>query len=303
MLGSPPLPHKDQEATLFKASFTGPDLEQGWQWVREDAPAWNLGCDGIALTARPGGIWGQVFADIRAPPLLLRPLEKANACEVTVAMPPTPGQHGEQAGLFWYVDDNNYAKLVVEWGSEGTASVVLAREQDGTPAVVGKAALEAEEAVAPIRLRLELSADGSQLSGVVVGAYYMRLVGSCSAVAGIQGGSSPDVVSPSSSIGVAFHGGGEAGFVEGRVAHLSDFASIAVRPNRVQWTGGATAAAIAHAQPLQQAGYAPPAPGAGLTLSPDLSEEERAQVAALLGGMGGAVPYEAPCAEDGQQSG
>ena len=37
----------------------------------------------------------------------------------------------EQAGLFWYHDDSNYAKLVVEWMKDGTVSIVMAQEVDG----------------------------------------------------------------------------------------------------------------------------------------------------------------------------
>lgn len=302
-MGAPPLPQADQEAVVFRAAFAGPELEQGWQWVREDAATWSLGSDGIALVASLGGIWGQAFADIPAPSLLLRPLEAANACEVTVRMPNAPGQHGEQAGLFWYLDDNNYAKLVVEWFPDGTASVVLAREVDSVPSVIGQASLETDEVFAPIRLRLELSNDGSQLSGVIVGAYYMRLVGSCTAIGpGSCGESTCDSTAPPS-IGIAFHGGGKDGFVEGRVAHLSDFSSIVVRPNRVQWAGGAAGATAPPThQCFDEADYAPPAPGAlGLTLSPDLTEEERLQVTALLagvGGAGGAVPYTFPSVEE-----
>merc|ERR1711920_508444 len=108
----------------------------------------------------------------------------ANACEVTVEVPPTPGNFGEQAGLFWYFDDDNYVKLVMEWMQDGNASIVLARESqaDGGPEVAASITLDEEEVQQPLRLRFEVSPDGLKLSGVLVGAYYMRLIGSCSAV-------------------------------------------------------------------------------------------------------------------------
>eukprot|EP00931_Biecheleriopsis_adriatica_P123335 TRINITY_DN98368_c0_g1_i1.p1 TRINITY_DN98368_c0_g1~~TRINITY_DN98368_c0_g1_i1.p1 ORF type:complete len:326 (-),score=91.89 TRINITY_DN98368_c0_g1_i1:52-975(-) len=285
----------DEEASDFADSLAGP-LQEGWQWLREEHTKWAFRGDGIDITMKPGGLWGKVFAELPTPALLLRPLGSANACEVTVVMPSAPGSFGEQAGLFWYFDENNYAKLVVEWMKNGSASIVLAREsKDEEPKVFGKIPLDDDEVQEAVRLRLELSSDGLQLSGVMVGAYYMRLVGSCSA----KWESALESSGPS--VGVSAHGGTDSD--DDRIAHLSDFSAICVRPNRVQWDG--IGGPVRPQQSPAQAGYAPPGPGAGLaglTLSPTLSEEERAQVAAMLLAASGEQGDESeePSAADGQ---
>lgn len=283
MLSAPARPQHEQEAIIFSDPLAGPDLEEGWLWIREDNLAWSFGNDGLHFVTKPGGIWGRVFAEQPAPPLLLRQLAGANACEVTVTMPSTPGKFGEQAGLFWRHDDSNYVKLVVEWMQDGSASVVLAREHDGEPAVCGQADLDEDEVHDSVRLRLELSADGSQLSGIIVCPYYMRLVARCS-VNDVTEGSSPLV-------GVSAHGSTPEGALARRAAHFAKFDAIAVQTNRVQWGADAAAVASAHlVQPPPQSGYLPPPLGAdfaGMTLSPDMSEEDRSRVAALLMSVSG----------------
>merc|ERR1712194_501141 len=183
----------------------------------------------------------------------------------------------------------NYVKLVVEWMKDGSAAVVLAREAAGEANVVTKIPLDSDEAHEPQRLRLERSADGAQISGVIVGAYYMRLVGSCSADFGLD--------SKPANFGLSAHGG-KPDAVEVRSATFSKFQSISVMTNRVQWAGGAAANmaelqnssaptdpanegySAAQAPPLAE-DYTPPAPG-GWTLSNDLTDEQRSKIAALL---------------------
>lgn len=275
----------EAERILFHANLDGPQLESGWQWVREDADGWRFGqSGGMEFAANPGGLCGQVFADLPGPPLLLRPLDGANACEVTLTMPPAPGGFREQAGIFWYLNDNNYAKLVIEWMQDGTANMVLAREQHGDYVVCSQCPLDEEEATEPTRLRLEMSADGSQLNGCVVGSYYTRLIGSCPASSSTWGDNGEE--SGSLLFGISAHGGA----ARGRMAHFAKFDAIAVKANRVQWADAAATVPQAMAFPPQtqpsapptQNGYEPPAPGAGWVMSPDLSEEARNQIAALL---------------------
>eukprot|EP00933_Yihiella_yeosuensis_P078115 TRINITY_DN8922_c1_g1_i1.p1 TRINITY_DN8922_c1_g1~~TRINITY_DN8922_c1_g1_i1.p1 ORF type:complete len:321 (+),score=82.96 TRINITY_DN8922_c1_g1_i1:3-965(+) len=285
-------PAPASEQTVFETTFAGPALDSCWKWNREDDQAWRFANDGsgIELVTKPGGLWGSTFAALPPPTLLLQPLGDANACEVTVTMPSARGKFGEQAGLFWYFDDNNYAKLVVEWMEDGSASVVLGQECEGKPAVVSSASLDEDQVSEPIRLRLERSSNGSELSGVIVGAYYMRLVGSCST-------SGWENQSKEASIGISAHGGEAESFEQGRSAHFTKFSAIAIQSNRVQW-GGAPGRAEPRAAPPQDESFAPPAPGAGLTaasggadlsgwtLSSSLSEEDRNRVAELLGANG-----------------
>lgn len=248
----------------------------------------------MEFATNPGGL----CAELPPPPLLLRPLHGANACEVTVAMPPAPGGFREQAGLFWYLDDGNYAKLVVEYGQDGAAGIVLARAQRGEYVVCSQCPLDDEEAVEPTRLRLEMSSDGSELHGCLVGSYYTRQIGTCPASPSTWGDNAE--VSSSLLFGISAHGGA----ARGRTASFEKFAAIAVHTNRVQWgdaaatvpqafangpqTGnGYTSVTVPSGPPVQnEDGYAPPGPGAGWTLSPNLTEEQRGQIASLLGQSG-----------------
>ncbi len=56
---------------------------------------------------------------------------------------------GQQAGLFWYVDDNNYLKLVLEGMKDGGCAVVLAGEKNAVPAVIAKVPVAAKDILRP----------------------------------------------------------------------------------------------------------------------------------------------------------
>lgn len=270
---------EDAEAASFNDSLSGPALQESWRWEREEPGLWSFRGDGLEWTMKPNVLTGGA-TDLPAVPRLVRSLSGANACEVTVSMPDGTGSMGEQAGLFWHLSSDDYAKLVVQWGENGAASVTLAHVRANLePVVCGEISLDEDEVHEPIRLRLEQSADSRQLSGVVVGAYYMRLVGSCEVLS--------DVAPAAASISLSAQGGKAEGDL--RVVHFSKFAAIAVRANRVQWDGvGSLTPQQLGGPPPSQEGYSPPAPGmglsdfSGLTLSPALSEEQRAQVAAML---------------------
>merc|ERR1712060_671641 len=131
----------------------------------------------------------------------------------------------------------------------------------------GQAALDEEEVQEPTRLRLEMSADSSSLSGCVVGSYYTRLIGSCPASSATWGDNAH--VDALVSFGISAHGGcDEAGTLKRR-ACFADFTAIAVKPNRVQWDSPAQTVPQSLFAPTQsppsappvQEGYAPPAPG------------------------------------------
>jgi len=273
----------ESETALFRAQLVGPQLEDGWKWVRGDTERWRFGESGLELATKPGALPGQDSTEALAPALLLRPVDDANACEVTLTMPAFSGPVGEQAGLFWYSSDDNYVKLVVEWLQDRAASITLARRQAGEFVVCGKADLDEEEAQEPTRLRLEMSADGTQLSGCVVGSYYTRLIGSCQADTATWGDNA------TLSFGMGAYGGPDDASAK-RFATFSNFAAIFVKPNRVQWADAAATVPQAFASPSVQPLASPvqdgnefPAPGGGLVLSDDLTDEQRRQIAAMLG--------------------
>lgn len=112
---------------LFEDAFRQ-RLADGWSWVREDRGDWKL--DGHTLQVRltPGNLWEK---ENTARNLLLRDPPrgvKSFAAEVTVSH--SPVAFGEQAGLLWYWDDDNYIKLVKEF-YEGRTWAVFAVERDG----------------------------------------------------------------------------------------------------------------------------------------------------------------------------
>lgn len=80
---------------------------------------------------------------------------KAHVLEAKVSF--LPKNWGEQAGLFWYSNDHNYAKLVVEGMKDGTVALVFAVEIRGEPKVLHKEKLELRGSENELVLRLELS--------------------------------------------------------------------------------------------------------------------------------------------------
>ena len=114
-------------AVLFEDRFDG-KLAAGWSWVREDKDDWRLEGGALRIRATPGNLWE---ARNGARNLLLRPPPegtKSFVAEVTVTN--APATFGEQAGLLWHADDDNYVKLVKEFYDD-KVWVVLAAEQGG----------------------------------------------------------------------------------------------------------------------------------------------------------------------------
>eukprot|EP00971_Amphidinium_carterae_P187906 3729914-Amphidinium_carterae.2 len=161
---------------------------------------------------------------------------------------------------------------------DGSASCVLAKEVNGEPAVCEKLRLDDEDLSDMLRLRLEVSADGQQMSGALVRSFYMQLVGSC----GLDAALAP----AKARLGFSAHGGSGG---PDRRALFAEFAALSVRANRVQWNGsGGMQPPVAMVDPgsspyqAEEDDEEMPPPGAGLTISSMLSEEERKQVAAML---------------------
>ena len=103
-------------------------LADGWTWHREDRGDWKLADGTLQVRLTPGNLWEK---ENTARNLLLRPPPepaKAFAAEVTVSH--SPVAFGEQAGLLWYRDDDNYIKLVKEF-YEGRTWAVFAVERNG----------------------------------------------------------------------------------------------------------------------------------------------------------------------------
>jgi len=231
----------------------------------------------LAIQTKAGGIWGKFFNDNLASNFLLRPSpDGCTAFEVSVKL--QPRSFGEQAGLFWMRDDNNYVKLVVEGMKDGTVALVLAREVNGEAAVVNKVPIEAD--VSP-SIRLELSPDGEKISGLLDTGYCMRLIGSCDVKEILKEGSV--------CLGVGAHGGNPEA---PNWARFSSFRCLRIAANRIQFGAPMQASenkidGAESEDEEEEVLHAPetPQPG-GWVFSSALSAEERAKIQAMLVAQG-----------------
>ena len=156
---------------LFEENFIG-QLDHDWIWFHEQSTAWKVADGVLHLRTLPGTLWGEAN---NAHNFLLRTVdEMSNGLASRVTVTSHPRLMGEQAGLIWYLDDDNYIKLVKE-SLDGGQWIVLAREQDGQPELIDKTRISVESA----ELQLAL------LGGVVHGQFRTsptedwRTVGEC----------------------------------------------------------------------------------------------------------------------------
>ena len=127
---------------LFEENFIG-KLDQDWIWVHEEPNAWNVVDGALQLRTLPGTLWGD---SNNAHNFLLRSVDDmSNGLATRVAVTNHPHLMGEQAGLIWYLDDDNYIKFVKE-SLEGLEWIVLAREEGGQPELIAKTRISAESA-------------------------------------------------------------------------------------------------------------------------------------------------------------
>jgi len=135
---------------LFKDSFDG-GLQPGWQWVREDKDGWRIRDNELQVHSQFGRIWGGNNAKNLL--LVAKPL-KAVKMAASVGVAHKPKEKYEQAGPLWYVDDDNFVKLISEQ-IDGKMYVVTAREIEGRGKVVGKVVVPS----ANIQLRLKVESN------------------------------------------------------------------------------------------------------------------------------------------------
>ena len=246
--------------------------DSAWSWVRgppvfesggQDTGApWKTSVasrvedDGaLVVQTLPGGLWQTVFPDcgLSFPALLLTPVPpsihapapansespappRSRLC-FQLAVTLTPSSWGEQAGIFWYLDDSNYVKLVVEGGRDpaGSASVVFAAEEGGVARVLGKVPLtmpsspESADALPTQTLRVELSADGTSVSGLLDNGYCARVVGKGTVPAEMVGGEGGQGLTR---VGVSAHGGTAD---SGGRARFGRFSLLEIAGNRVSF--------------------------------------------------------------------
>ncbi len=143
---------------LFEDGFDG-ELQPAWKWIRVDADEWQIRDSQLRVRSQSGRIWGGNDAKNI---LLFQPSNTENV-EARVNVAHAPREKWEQAGLLWYVDDDNFVKLISEQ-IDGKMYAVIAREQGGRGQVFGKV-----EAPSPdMQLRLVVR------SGRVTGQWRIR---------------------------------------------------------------------------------------------------------------------------------
>jgi regulation of enolase protein 1 (concanavalin A-like superfamily) len=204
------------ETLLFNTVFKKP-LEAEWTWLRPNEAHQEISSRGpLRIRAQAGGIWESAFARNPAGNFLFRALP-AGCGGVEARVKLMASSYGEQAGIFWYQDDNNYVKLVIEGMKDGTAALVLAAESGGQAAVCGKIPLGKNEESQT--LRLEMGANG-KLSGMLDNGACMRKVGEAvpPAGAGLK-------------VGVGAHGGG----TEARWASFEWFRALSIPEDRANF--------------------------------------------------------------------
>ena len=120
------------DSVLFEDSFDA-RLQTGWKWIREDADQWRIRDGALHMQSQPGGIWG----GNNAKNVLILSLKETDHMEARVNVAHVPKKKWEQAGLLWYVDDDNFVKLISEH-IDGKMYAVLASEEGGRGRVFGK---------------------------------------------------------------------------------------------------------------------------------------------------------------------
>jgi len=143
----------DQWRVLVNEGFDGA-LPRSFQWVREDPSEWRIQDGQLQVRSQFGRIWGG--NDARN--VLLVESPKAGRIDAQVSVTHQPKELYEQAGLLWYVDDDNFVKLISEQ-IQGKMHVVIAREVDKRGEVIGK--LEVPTA----NVQLRLLVDGNRVTG------------------------------------------------------------------------------------------------------------------------------------------
>lgn len=138
---------------LFEDGFDG-KLQTGWKWVRGDTDQWQIRDSELHVRSQPGRIWGGNDAKNL---LLIRP-SKTDNVDACVQVAHSPHEKWEQAGLLWYVDDDNFVKLISEH-IDGKMYAVIAREQGGRGRVFGKVPVPAAN------MQLRLVVRGNHVTG------------------------------------------------------------------------------------------------------------------------------------------
>lgn len=293
------------EEVIFEDTLSGPHLLSDWYWLNESKEDWEFKDGALRIKTLPGGIWGDAFKDRPAKNFLLRKVT-ADCAAVEATVSNAAKTYGEQAGLFWMADSNNYVKLVVEGMKDGSVSLIMAREVNGVAEVVKKM-----EGVPLANAQLRMEVKNGKITGMMHSGYCVRLVGTCDFGMVLS--------APEMSVGVGAHGSDG----DSRVASFKDFKCIQIAQDRVAFVEGklgdmniadattpAFTIAMAAANAIDATGegeeQAPaftsflPCSGIGTswTFSSNLSAGDMERIQGMLGGVAASAPLAVLDSED-----
>ena len=110
-------------------------------WVREEPKAWKVEDGALKILTLPGHLYAK-HNDARNV-LLRKTPETTKPWAVEVYVESKPKLQFEEAGLYWYSDDDNYISVVQENVGKGV-NVRMMREKDGKPVALVEKKYEAE---------------------------------------------------------------------------------------------------------------------------------------------------------------
>lgn len=111
----------------FRDDFNSLVPGSGWSWLREDRSAWRLTGSHLEITTQKGALNETQYNNVKN--MLLRaPLDTSFTIETKVTF--SPDQIYHNAGLVYYVDDDNYIRVSRGW-SEFVNGVWFESEVNG----------------------------------------------------------------------------------------------------------------------------------------------------------------------------
>lgn len=125
----------------FSDDFDEDALNTGWSWVRESPSNWRLGGGALTIWTERGALNTRLFNNVRN--MLLQPLPGTRDFMMDTELRFTPYWTLRNAGLLYYVDDDNYIRISrgihdghndiwMEWEVDGVPSFRYAEAEVGT---------------------------------------------------------------------------------------------------------------------------------------------------------------------------
>jgi hypothetical protein len=92
----------------FDDEFNSMIMKTGWTWVREDRAHWQFTGTDLQITTQPGALNGMQYNDVKN--ILLQPAPTVTfRFETKLEFTPDSSYHN--AGLIYYIDDDNYVRV------------------------------------------------------------------------------------------------------------------------------------------------------------------------------------------------